>query len=81
MLPPELNQPKVTAWEVRADVSVTEEGFVRHVFLTKPLDEAPLNQSVIRLLHGLHFRPGKEPTEGRIEIYSPETSPAKGGER
>ena len=73
VLPPALNKEVETAWEVRAAVSISEQGAVRHVFLDQPLESAKLNNQVLRLLYGLHFKPGKEPVEGHIEIYSPET--------
>ena len=71
VLPPSLNQGASAAWEVRASISVSEMGSVRHVFLDQPLDSAPLNQQVLQLLYSLRFKPG-ETIEGGIEIYSPE---------
>ncbi|MEA2068272.1 MAG: hypothetical protein U9P12_03630 [Verrucomicrobiota bacterium] len=70
VLPPLLNQEAPNAWEVRASVSVSEMGSVRHVFLDQPLDSEPLNQQVLQLLYSLRFKPG-ESIEGGIEIYSP----------
>ena len=70
VLPPELNRQESTAWEVRADISISRQGVVQHVFLEQPLESAELNQSVLQLLHGLRFRSGSSPVEGRIEIYS-----------
>jgi len=78
VLPPELNKKGDTAWEIRADMSVSKQGVVQHVFLEQPLETAPLNQAIIRLLHGLRFRSGDGPVEGRIEIYSSETASAEG---
>lgn len=72
VLPTELNQEASKAWEVRADVSVSSAGTVDHVFLEKPLESAPLNQGILRLLYSLQFKSG-EPVNGRVEIYSPET--------
>lgn len=72
VLPPELNQETETAWQVRADVSISRQGVVRHVFLDQPLESAPLNQQVLQLLYGLRFKPGDGSIEGCIEIYSPE---------
>ncbi|VGO21574.1 hypothetical protein [Pontiella sulfatireligans] len=77
VLPPELNQEVEVPWEVRASVTVSEQGAVKHVFLDQPLESAPLNQRVLLLLYGLHFKSGG-PVEGSIEIYSPESS-ANGG--
>jgi len=78
VLPPELNQETETAWQVRADVSISGQGVVRHVFLDQPLESAPLNQQVLQLLYGLRFKPGAGPVEGYIEIYSPEKTPDGG---
>lgn len=72
VLPPELNQRGDAAWEVRADMSISKYGAIRHVFLEQPLEAAPLNQALIQLLHGLHFKSGEGPVDGRIEIYSSE---------
>ncbi|MDF7826069.1 hypothetical protein P4B35_18710 [Pontiellaceae bacterium B12227] len=74
VLPPELNQEVSKAWEIRAEISVGENGAVRHVFLEQPLESAVMNTRIIRLLHGLTFDPG-EPVDGMVEIYSPETKP------
>lgn len=76
VLPPELNQETDTAWEVRAAVSISGQGLVKHVFLDQPLESTELNQQVLRLLYGLRFKAGDAPVEGRIEIYSPESTPA-----
>lgn len=73
VLPPDLNKQGNAAWEVRADMTVSTQGAIRHVFLEQPLEDAALNQAIIRLLHGLRFKPGDAPVEGYIEIYSPET--------
>ena len=70
VLPPELNRPAETAWEIRADISISGEGDVRHVFLEQPHESPDLNGSVIRMLHGLRFKSGRGPAEGSIEIYS-----------
>jgi hypothetical protein len=70
VLPPELNRQGGAAWEIQADISVSREGVVRHVFLEQPLEVAELNQSIVRLLHGLRFKSGVDSVEGRIEIYS-----------
>ncbi len=78
VLPPELNQETETAWQVRADVSISGQGVVRHVFLDQPIESAPLNQQVLQLLYGLRFKPGDGSVEGSIEIYSPEKKPAGG---
>ena len=72
VLPPELNQEVSKAWEIRAQISVGENGAVRHVFLEQPLESAAMNTRILRLLHGLKFNPG-EPVDGMVEIYSPET--------
>ncbi len=78
VLPPELNRKGDTAWEVHADMSISKQGAVRHVFLEQPLKEAPLNQAIIQLLHGLRFKSGDGPVDGSIEIYSSEAAPAEG---
>ncbi len=78
VLPPELNQETETAWQVRADVSISRQGVVRHVFLDQPLESAPLNQQVLQLLYGLRFNLGDGPVEGSIEIYSPAPPPTGG---
>jgi hypothetical protein len=74
VLPPELNKPAATPWEVRADVSISKQGTVRHVFLEHPLESTRLNRDVIQLLYGLHFKSGDGPIEGSIEIYSSEAT-------
>ncbi len=74
VLPPELNKEVATAWEAHAAVSISGQGTVRHVFLDQPLESAKLNSQVLRLLYGLRFKPGEAPVDGRIEIYSPETT-------
>lgn len=74
ILPPELNKEVDEAWEVHASISISEEGEVRHVFLDHPLEPPQLNRQVQRLLRSLRFKPGVSAVEGRIEIYSPETS-------
>jgi len=78
VLPPKLNKKADAAWEIRADISVSKQGAVQHVFLEQPLEAASLNQALIRLLHGLRFKPGNGPVEGRIEIYSPAVAPGEG---
>jgi len=78
VLPSELNKEVETAWEARADISISKQGVVQHVFLEQPLEAAPLNQAIIQLLHGLRFKPGGGSVEGRIEIYSPEAVPGEG---
>lgn len=78
ILPPELNKKGDAAWEIRADISISRQGAVRHVFLEQPLEAAGLNQAIIHLLHGLRFKAGDGPVEGRIEIYSPETAHGEG---
>jgi hypothetical protein len=70
VLPLVLNQPTRIPWEVHADISISKDGQVRHVLLDQPLESEKLNQVVIRLLHGLHFKSADRPAEGRIEIYS-----------
>lgn len=70
VLPPELNRQGGTMWEIRADISVSPQGVVQHVFLEQPLESVDLNHSILQLLHGLRFRSGSAPIEGRIEIYS-----------
>jgi hypothetical protein len=72
VLPPELNKATATPWEVRADVSITKQGSVGHVFLEAPLESSKLNHEVIRLLYGLRFKSADGPVEGSIEIYSAE---------
>lgn len=74
VLPSELNQEVSKAWEARAEVSVSEDGVVQHVFLQQPLESPELNQSILRLLRGLQFSPGDK-VEGTVEIYSPEIKP------
>ncbi|MEN7972291.1 MAG: hypothetical protein ABFR47_00500 [Verrucomicrobiota bacterium] len=75
VIPPELNKEGKAAWEIRADVCISKQGGVQHVFLEQPLEATSLNQAVIRLLHGLRFKPGDAPAEGRIEVYSPQLAP------
>ena len=72
VLPPELNGPVETPWEVHASISVSEQGAVRHILLEQPLDPPERNQQVLRLLYGLRFKAGN-PVESSIDIYSPET--------
>ena len=76
VLPPALNKPTPTPWEVSADISVSRQGLVRHVLLNRPLESTRLNQEVIQLLYGLRFVTEDHPVEGRIEIYSSERLPA-----
>lgn len=76
VLPLALNRVADPVWEVRAEVRVSQQGIIEHVFLEQPLEIPALNQAVIQLLHGLHFRPGEHPVEGYIEIYS--VAPDKG---
>jgi len=71
VLPPELNQETPAAWQVQAEVGISAQGEVLHVFLDHPLESKALNQQVLQLLHGLRFKPGDSPAEGRIELYSP----------
>jgi len=78
VLPPELNQEAPAAWQVQAEVGISAQGEVLHVFLDHPLESETLNQQVLQLLHGLRFKPGNSPAEGRIELYSPEPTPAEG---
>ena len=78
VLPPELNKKGDAAWEIHADISISRQGAVRHVFLEQPLEAAGLNEAIIHLLYGLRFKPGDGPVEGRIEIYSPETAHGEG---
>ncbi|MEE9368234.1 MAG: hypothetical protein V3V05_05145 [Pontiella sp.] len=70
----ELNQQTSSSWEIRASVSVSEQGMVKHVFLDQPLESVALNQQVLQLLYGLRFKAG-EAVEGSVEIYSPEAAP------
>ena len=70
--------PQDAAWEVRADITVSSEGVVEHVFLEQPLETAALNQSILRLLHGLRFKPGDNTMVGHIEVYSPGTGSGEG---
>ena len=78
VLPPELNKETETAWQIEAEVSISGQGVVRHVFLDQPLEPDSLNRQVLQLLYGLRFKPGDGPVEGCIEILSPKTSPAGG---
>jgi hypothetical protein len=71
VLPASLNQEVAKPWEVRAEISVSEQGTVKHVFLNQPLESASLNLRILQLLYGLEFNPG-EPVDGLVEIYSPE---------
>lgn len=77
VLPPELNRRGEgdAAWEVHADLRVSEQGTVQHVLFEQPLSEESLNLEVLRLLHGLRFKAGEGAVDGRVEIYSPEASP------
>jgi len=77
VLPTELNQSTDSAWEVSAQLRVSDEGVVEQVFLKKPLESAPLNMEILKLLYGLQFNAG-EPVDGVIEIYSPESSASNG---
>ncbi|MDF7800521.1 hypothetical protein P4C99_13670 [Pontiellaceae bacterium B1224] len=76
VLPQELNQPAAKPWEVRAEVRVSEQGAVQHVFLNQPLESSALNMRILQLLYGLQFTPG-EPVDGLVEIYSPESKPVE----
>jgi len=78
VLPPELNKETPVAWQVQAEVGISERGEVLHVFLDHPLESETLNQQVLQLLHGLRFKPGDSPVEGRIELYSPEPASGEG---
>jgi len=80
ILPPELNQEVDKAWEVHASISISEEGEVRHVFLDQPLEPPQLNSQVQRLFRSLRFKPGTSSVDGRIEIYSPETTVKEEGQ-
>jgi len=79
VLPPGLNQNTAASWEVRAAVSVSEQGAVRHVFLERPLELPALNQQVLQLLYGLRFKAGPA-LEGSIELYSPQAAAGTGAE-
>lgn len=79
VLPPDLNKPVETPWEVRASLSISELGVVEHVFLDQPLKPSSLNQQVLRVLYGLRFKPGVA-LQSSIEIFSPEAGNGKGGE-
>jgi hypothetical protein len=72
VLPPELNQAPSAAWQVQAEVGISTQGEILHIFLDHPLESETLNQQVLQLLHNLRFKPGNSPTEGHIELYSPE---------
>jgi|GEM_PF-6610486 len=72
VLPPALNQAADSAWQVKAAVSISAAGRVRHVFLDQPLESPALNLQVLQLLYGLRFKSGAQPVEGSVEIYSPE---------
>jgi len=74
----DLNKAGPSAWQARADVTVSEQGMVRHVFLEKPLQPPELNRAVLQTIYRLKFSPAAWPVHGRIEIYSPETA-ANGG--
>lgn len=80
VLPPELNKEVENAWEVHADITVSGQGMVQHVFLEQPLESTELNNQILRLLQGLRFKPGDAPVDGRIEIYSPKTVVSEGAE-
>jgi len=41
VLPPELNKATATPWEVRADVSITKQGSVGHVFTARVVQAQP----------------------------------------
>ncbi|MCF7848722.1 MAG: hypothetical protein K9M45_07730 [Kiritimatiellales bacterium] len=75
----DLNKAGWSAWQALADVTVSEQGTVRHVFLEKPLQPPELNQAVLQTIYRLTFSPAAWPVHGRIEIYSPEIS-ASGGD-
>ncbi|WP_372795299.1 hypothetical protein [Pontiella sp.] len=77
VLPAELNQDVSNAWEVRAKLHVSGEGVVQHVFLEKPLESAPLNVEILKLLYGLQFNEGT-PLDGTVEIYSAEPARTNG---
>ncbi|MDF7806381.1 hypothetical protein P4E94_02955 [Pontiellaceae bacterium B12219] len=72
VLPVELNQEVSKAWEIRAQIHVSAEGMVEHVFLDQPLESRELTMRILQLLYGLRFSPGT-PIDGIVEIYSPET--------
>lgn len=75
----DLNEKVSKPWEVRAAVSVSEQGVVQHVFVDRPLDSAPRNQQVLQLLYGLRFTPGSA-MEGVVELYSPKAADDGGDE-
>lgn len=81
VLPPELNQGAAGSWEVRAEVGISKQGRVEHVFLDRPLESPSLNRQVLQLLYGLRFSSGAGPVDGSIEIYAPETSAAGGASK
>ena len=74
VLPPELNQKPSAPWQIQAEVRISAQGEMQHVFLDHPLESEELNQHVLQLLNSLQFKPGNSPTEGHIELYSPEPS-------
>jgi hypothetical protein len=76
VLPSVLNQDTDTPWMVHAEISISEQGSVEHVFLEKPLESTALNQQVLQLLYTLNFKAGVA-QQSSIEIYSPTS--ARGG--
>ncbi len=77
VLPSALNQDVENAWEVSAQLSVSDEGVVKQVFLKNPQESAVLNMEILKLLYGLQFNAG-EPVDGVVEIYSPEPTKSNG---
>jgi hypothetical protein len=76
VLPSGLNQETDTPWMVHAEISISEQGIVEHVFLEQPLESVALNQQVLQVLYSLNFKAGAA-QQSSIEIYSPMS--ARGG--
>lgn len=68
-LPFAFSDPTEKAWEVIAQINVSESGRVEHVFLEHPVESKELNQQILLFLYGLRFAPGL-PIEGTVELHS-----------
>ncbi len=76
VLPPALNQETDAPWIAHAELAISEQGLVEHVFLEQPLEPASLNRQVLEVLYNLRFKAGAAQSSS-IEIYSP--APGRGG--
>jgi hypothetical protein len=77
VLPAGLNQETDTPWMVHAEINISEQGIVEHVFLEQPLESVALNQQVLQVLYNLNFKAGAA-QQSSIEIYSPTSARGEG---